>query len=254
MKTSTRSTKWHHDKHYTKILKIICTFWINKRPYARYFCDVTYGTSETCETEQSKNRAARAYKIHDYFRWFALRPLKIRDWWWLTVASTVVGRGSFIGFSEHRCGGGRRWVYRWCGNAWLAHRAHGRSWSVLVIVVIHTVSDTGSGGCPPEVVMAGAVLAVLVGAGSGCRACMSQMWESRFFRSWNKWHFGYVWIFSFCRPPFSSILHSFHIPFRFLSLSCALSLFQFSSTFSLTLAFSPLLLYLSHNCSLASKL
>ncbi|KAK0086805.1 hypothetical protein PV325_002485 [Microctonus aethiopoides] len=32
------------------------------------------------------------------------------------------------------------------------------------------VSDTGSGGCPPEVVMAGVVL--IVGTGSGCRACI----------------------------------------------------------------------------------
>lgn len=158
----------------------------------------------------------------------------------------------------------------WCGNAWLAHRAHGRSWSVLVIVVIQTVSDTGSGGCPPEVVMAGAVLAVLVGAGSGCRACMSQMWESRFFRSWNKWHFGYVWIFSICHPPFSFILHfspslslslSFSLfcslklsfPFCLFPLSLSLS-FSLSFNFhALTLAFSPFLLYLSHNCSLVSN-
>ena len=55
------------------------------------------------------------------------------------------------------------------------------------------VSDTGSGGCPPEVVMAGAVLVVVVvGTGSGCRACMSQVWEPRFFRSWNNSYFGYV--------------------------------------------------------------
>lgn len=47
------------------------------------------------------------------------------------------------------------------------------------------VSESGSGGCPPEVVMAGAVLVVVVGTGSGCRACMSQVWEPRFFRSFD---------------------------------------------------------------------
>nr|KAF7425581.1 hypothetical protein H0235_008019 [Vespula pensylvanica] len=47
---------------------------------------------------------------------------------------------------------------------------------VIVIGLDRTqaVSESGSGGCPPEVVMAGAVLVVVVGTGSGCRACMSQ--------------------------------------------------------------------------------
>lgn len=66
--------------------------------------------------------------------------------------------------------------------------------------------------CPPEVLMADVVvvvmvLVVVVGAGSGRRACMSQVCEPRFFRSWNNWHFGHVSVpFSFVLAACSSIL------------------------------------------------
>lgn len=78
------------------------------------------------------------------------------------------------------------------------------------------VSDTGSGVCPPEVVMAGVVL--IMGTGSGCRACMSQVWEPRFLRSWNNFYFGQnsIFFFFYLFLTFILLFYSFFLNFIFL--------------------------------------
>lgn len=135
------------------------------------------------------------YDVADYFRLITRRqkhPSIKRSW---MQAHRSSGQSAIVLSSSRR--GGRWWCllkvilllfffFFFVHNSGYGDRDWSR-WST------QAVSDTGSGGCPPEVVMAGAVLVVVVvGTGSGCRACMSQVWEPRFFRSWNNSYFGYV--------------------------------------------------------------